>query len=90
MARPGERRRFDRRRRCAEASVLPSPNLLPSRAGSFPPPSDSRMPDGLARRSGSGDADGVGGVKTIDVVGLDEPHLEALRAWVAGGAVPRV
>lgn len=49
-----------------------------------------RMPDGLARRSGRKDADGIGGVKTIDVVGLDEPRLAALRAWVAGGAVPRV
>lgn len=49
-----------------------------------------RMPDGLARRSGRKDADGIGGVKTIDVVGLDEPRLGALRAWVAGGAVPRV
>lgn len=49
-----------------------------------------RMPDGLARRSGRRDADGVGGVKTVDVVGLDEPRLSTLRAWVAGGAVPRV
>lgn len=49
-----------------------------------------RMPDGLARRSGRMDADGIGGVKTIDTVGLDEPRLEALRVWVAGGAVPRI
>ncbi|KZE39195.1 hypothetical protein [Microbacterium sp. T32] len=49
-----------------------------------------RMPDGLARRSGRKDADGIGGVKTIDVVGLDEPRLDALRAWLAGGAVPRI
>jgi hypothetical protein len=49
-----------------------------------------RMPDGLARRSRRKDADGIGGVKTIDVVGLDEPRLDALRAWVAGGAVPRI
>ncbi|MFS0795541.1 hypothetical protein [Microbacterium sp. 1P10AE] len=49
-----------------------------------------RMPDGLARRSGRKDADGIGGVKTVDVVGLDEPRLDALRAWVAGGAVPRI
>ena len=49
-----------------------------------------RMPDGIARRSGRKDADGIGGVKTIDVVGLDEPRLDVLRAWVAGGAVPRI
>ncbi len=49
-----------------------------------------RMPDGLARRSGRQDADGIGGVKTVDAVGLDEPRLDALRAWVAGGAVPRI
>lgn len=49
-----------------------------------------RMPDGLARRSGRKDADGIGGVKTIDTVGLDEPRLDALRAWVAGGPVPRI
>lgn len=49
-----------------------------------------RMPDGLARRAGRKDADGIGGVKTVDTVGLDEPRLDALRAWVAGGAVPRV
>lgn len=49
-----------------------------------------RMPDGLARRSGRMDADDIGGVKTIDVVGLDEPRLDALRAWLAGGAVPRI
>lgn len=49
-----------------------------------------RMPDGLARRSGRKDADGIGGVKTIDVVSLDERRLDALRAWVAGGAMPRI
>jgi len=49
-----------------------------------------RMPDGLAHRAGRRDADAVGGVKTIDVVGLDEPRLDALRAWIAGGTVPRL
>jgi hypothetical protein len=29
-------------------------------------------------------------VKTVDTAGLDEPRLAALRAWVAGGAVPRI
>lgn len=49
-----------------------------------------RMPDGLARRSGQKDADGIGGVKTVDTAGLDEPRLAALRTWVAGGTVPRI
>lgn len=49
-----------------------------------------RMPDGLARRSGRMDAEGIGGVKTVDTVGLDEPRRDALRAWVTGGTVPRI
>lgn len=52
--------------------------------------SSRRLPEGLARRAGRPDAAGVGGIKTADVVGLEASGVELLRAWVAGGAVPRV
>ena len=52
--------------------------------------SSRRMPDGLARRASRGDVDGVGGIKTGDAIGLQPSDVELLRAWTAGGPVPRV
>lgn len=52
--------------------------------------SSRRLPEGLARRAGRPDATGIGGIKTADVVGLEASGVELLRAWAAGGAVPRV
>ncbi|WZH38238.1 MAG: hypothetical protein PIR02_06105 [Microbacterium enclense] len=52
--------------------------------------SSRRMPDGLARRASRGDVDGVGGIKTVDAVGLQSSDVDLLRAWTAGGPVPRV
>ncbi|KTR96367.1 hypothetical protein NS220_02305 [Microbacterium testaceum] len=49
-----------------------------------------RLPEGLARRAGRPNASGLGGIKTADVFGLPADAVELLRAWVAGGAVPRV
>jgi len=52
--------------------------------------SSRRMPEGLARRAGRSDADGVGGIKTWDATGLRPGDGELLRAWAAGGPPPRV
>jgi hypothetical protein len=52
--------------------------------------SSPRMPDGRVRRASRGDVDGVGGIKTVDAIGPQPRDVELLRAWTAGGPVPRV
>ena len=50
--------------------------------------SSRRLADGAARRARRADA-AVGGVTPNDTVGLDQRSITVLRAWAAGGPLPR-